>query len=165
MTKSFETPLPLDSLLRDTLPTYDTEDCFVRKISESSFNSPQDLLLKIVKAHPLWIQNLLLLRDLILQPLGLKTPFANLQTESTNFTFEIGNKFGEFELIALTPNSLVFSFEDGPLTAHICLSLSNHKSEASLSSRAVFHHRMGRVYFLAAKPFHKLVFKGLLNCL
>jgi len=165
MTKSVETPLPADSLLRDTLPSFDVEDCFVRTLSGRPFSSPKDLLLGIVKHHPLWIQNLLLFRDFILKPWGLKTPFAQLASGPSSYTFERGSKIGGFNLIAISDTSLVFSFEDKPLTAHICLSLSADKSQASLSSRVLFHNSMGKIYFLTAKPFHKFVFKELLNCI
>lgn len=85
-----------------------------------------------------------------------------------NFRCEPGEQLGLFRVIARTENEVVLGEDDKHLDFRVSLQLeksklNNIEKELTISTLVKFHNRMGRLYFIPVKPFHRFIVPSMLK--
>ncbi len=155
--------LPINSALNVSGLQYDFIDCF----SAIFLKNGKDLTIEDVGASfflctPTWIKLLLAIRNIIVKPFGLKTNtnIQNKQQLKGEFKFEPGDQYGIFKVYSRTQTELIAGANDKHLDFKVSLLLNKTTSGDNvliISTVVFFHNRLGKLYFLFVKPFHKLI--------
>lgn len=129
------------------MPSADFEDAFIRTLlSLSPSVTPADLIHRMREKVPpafYWGSRI---KNSLLIPFG----FSPVTLERFQWTdFDSNQRVGEFK--------------NTPFTAHIGVSIDHSKKTVTLASRVSFHTGLGKHYMALVKPFHKQIFKFLLN--
>ena len=113
---------------------------------------------------PVWIRGLLLVRDVAITPLGLKTT-AGLPSNTT-FRDEllVGDAVGFLCVRELSDDEIILGEED----AHLDFKISVHRTPSDpqmigLATWVRCKNRFGRVYLKTITPFHKRIVKSRLS--
>jgi len=156
-------PLPINSALNVSGQQYDFSDCF----SAIFLKDGKDVTIEDVGASfflstPTWIKLLLAIRNIIVRPFGLKTNtnIHNKQKLVGDFKFEPGEQYGIFKVYSRTQMELIVGQKDKHLDFKVSLLLNKTTlgdSVLIISTVVSFHNRLGKLYFLFVKPFHKLI--------
>lgn len=135
---------------------YSFADCFVIK-TDKSLSAEQAAKIAIEKG-PKWVKPLMMLRNLIVSPLGLKTNAPINQSQQA---------IGMFPIIYKSENKLVMGFDDKHLDFKIVVEVeSNNSTNFIYSSTYVqTHNLLGKAYLFAVKPFHKIIVASSLRLL
>jgi hypothetical protein len=109
----------------------------------------------MTRASP-WVDALLVLRNIIVAPFGLKDGKHNGSNSDI---------IGIFPVVSQTPNRLVAGFDDKHLDFRVVVDVSAAKPGRSVTATTLVmtHNLLGRVYLAIIMPFHKLVVKSMLR--
>ena len=107
------------------------------------------------------------LRDWIVKPFGLKSD-ENDKNFKQKFEASIRNS-GQFNLMSVpakSANETVMRLTDKHLTAE--LSVRNEKSNDNMLKISIitlvhYHNMLGKIYFFAIRPFHKIIVKTMIK--
>ncbi|RWN02877.1 MAG: DUF2867 domain-containing protein [Mesorhizobium sp.] len=105
--------------------------------------------------QPSWIKWLLVLRNGIVTPFGLKTGPERGS----------GAHIGFLPIVRQSTNSVVFGFDDWHLDFRVLLEVKERKSahhEISVSTAVKTHNLVGSSYLALVKPFHRIVVPAML---
>jgi hypothetical protein len=108
-------------------------------------------------AHaPRWVDALLVLRNAIVAPFGLKTSGQ----ESGAYRAIIGI----FPVVSETPERLVAGFNDKHLDFRVVLDIvtSGARQSVTATTLVLTHNWLGRIYLATIKPFHRIVVRAML---
>lgn len=118
---------------------------------------------------PRWERALLRLRDRLVGIFGLKTATTSTgqPTRPGTRQYGPGDKVGFFPVIARSATELVMAIDDKHLSFRVSLLASpirdSNLYSAYLTTAVQFHNLGGRIYFLAIKPFHRLIVRQCLK--
>ncbi|QPC86562.1 DUF2867 domain-containing protein [Mesorhizobium sp. NBSH29] len=110
----------------------------------------------MVRAFPAWTKPLLLLRNLVVLPLGLKG--ANRLPRR--------DMVGIFPVVSETPARFVGGFDDRHLDFRVIVDLSPagpERQRIKLTTMIRRHNIAGRVYLAAVMPFHRAIIRSALK--
>lgn len=143
---------------------------------KSNFTDPgneieiQQIVKLFFSSGPKWLDTLFALRNSIVKAFGLKVPDkrAEREIQLQNFRCEPGAQLGLFKVIACTENEVVLGEDDKHLDFRVSLLLEKNKLEdiekdLTISTLVKFHNRMGRLYFIPVKPFHRFIVPAMLK--
>jgi len=158
-----KTYLPLNSTLKNT--TYHYVDCYSGLYSDPENKiSITDIGKAFFTSSPRWINNLLKVRDKIVNYFGLKISKIDeneLLIKLHSFSFKSGEQIGLFKVIDKTDFELILGEDDKHLNFRISLLINNSsesfKKELILSTSVLYNNNFGKIYFYTIKPFHRII--------
>lgn len=169
--KIFQSELPKDSVLQIKGTTYDYQDAFQCAVNDKNDKlEPADVCNAFFSSAPKWVKRLFTLRNKIVGVLGLKTDGENNDNESVIRTLkcEPGDRIGLFKVFEKNQNEVIIGEDDKHLDFRVSLYLRQSVTipgvkDLTISTTVVFHNRLGRLYFVPVKPFHKLIVPTMLK--
>lgn len=139
------------TLLSQFLPA-DYSDTYEREISNKKEFSSEELFRLLFSGLPSWIDNLMKLRNILVTPLGLK-----------NDRFEAHLS----EMIRCrNEREIVWGMNDKHLCFYAsvwCTTKEGETQRIGITTFVKYNNRIGKIYFFAIKPFHKIIIKSLLK--
>lgn len=171
MTRVYRVALPENSLLRTGIqPDYsDSYQAVVQPASQSL--TPADLGKAFFAASPPWVDYLFSLRNKLVGLFGLKVPDTqNRQQQIARFTATPGEKAGLFRVFSGQVNELILGENDKHLDFRVSLLLEDRADQPfekvlTVTTTVYVHNRMGRLYFIPVKPFHRLIVPVMLKAM
>lgn len=119
---------------------------------------------------PGWTKFLFALRNKIVPIFGLKVPDEgkSLEEIAENFSFEPNENLGLFKVYGKTEKEVIMGEDDQHLNFRISLLKTADPAEKemkrlTISTTVEFNNRLGKLYFLPVKPFHKLIVAAMLK--
>ena len=122
-----------------------------------------EIYLALFAYHPRWFKQLLILRDWIVAPFGLRPSMAAEPVEIKP-AYAVGEKIARFILFGQSDTEIVTGGDD----KHLDFRVSVRKSTEDGTNRVVLttvvspHNIFGKAYLLAVLPFHRLGIRTLL---
>ena len=103
-----------------------------------------------------WIDSLLVLRNIIVAPFGLKGGPAKRDGADV---------IGIFPVVTETPKRLVAGFDDKHLDFRVVVDVSDAARGHAVTATTLVmtHNLLGRAYLATIMPFHKMVVKSMLR--
>ena len=124
-------------------------DAFTKEIKVSQAITPEMFLNMTFSKLPWWIACLLWLRNKIVSLFGLKT---------------------DGRLIDMTreqdENEIVLGMDDKHLTFYVslwCSPMLDKSQNLKITTVVKYNNRLGRIYFMIIRPFHKIIVKSMLH--
>jgi hypothetical protein len=111
---------------------------------------------RMMARAPRWVDMLLVLRNIIVAPFGLKTS-GEERTPRDNI--------GMFPVVSETPGRLVAGFNDRHLDFRVVVDVATEGARQSVTATTLVltHNRLGRTYLKVIMPFHRLVVRAMLR--
>lgn len=112
---------------------------------------------RMMARAPRWVDALLVLRNIIVAPFGLKT-----SGESRRAPRDI---IGIFPVVSETPARLVAGFNDKHLDFRVVVDVTTEDTRQSVTATTLVltHNWLGRTYLAIIMPFHRLVVRAMLR--
>lgn len=107
---------------------------------------------------PGWVRRLMVLRNAIVAPFGLKGAAEEVKTSET--------EIGGFPVVSATDERVVLGFDDRHLDFRIVIDvMADRPSGQTLSVMTLVQRNnlLGRLYLAAVMPFHKLIVRTMLS--
>ncbi len=169
MVKKHNRP-PSDSILFSNLDgTVDYLDSYSVTINNQDGLSVDELATRIFSSSPSWVKALMMLRDVIVKPLGLKTASEleghnELQAPHKNISYQSGDRLALFPVIQRSDKEIVMGENDKHLYFRVSVYVKDHDNPNPqtvyvTTTIVQFHNHLGKAYFIPVKPFHKAIVK------
>lgn len=107
----------------------------------------------MMEQRPRWVSGLLVLRNLAVTPFGLKRgPPAGAE------------RIGIFPVVSASPERVVLGFDDAHLDFRVVIEVAPGASGQRVTATTFVRtrNRLGRLYLVAVKPFHRAIVKAML---
>lgn len=141
----------VDPALMPLLPGADFSDAYSLTVSDPSIDAVTATR-RALASPPVWARPLMLLRDIIVLPLGLKTRFdPSLQQP---------RRIGIFPVISEAAERVVLGFDDRHLDFRVIVdAVPAGEGERRLTATTLVrtHGASGRLYLAAVTPFHRMI--------
>jgi Protein of unknown function (DUF2867) len=113
--------------------------------------------MRMMARAPRWVDALVVLRNIIVAPFGLKT-----SGEDRRVPREI---IGIFPVVSETPERLVAGFNDKHLDFRVVIDVATSGPKQSIIATTMVrtHNWLGRTYLAIIMPFHRLVVRAMLR--
>ncbi len=158
-------PLPRSALLADALPHRDYEDAFAVRLPQDDRRDVDAFARAFFANVPAWVKWLMLLRNAIVRPLGLKTGGMQRRRAAEAVPYEPGMRAGIFRVLGRTEHELLMGENDRHLDFRVSLLVRQHGGRrwCVCSTVVRFNGWLGRLYFLPVRYFHRLVVPAMLR--
>ena len=112
---------------------------------------------RMVGRQPQWAHALLVLRNILVTPFGLKKSGAR---ESAP-----GGMIGIFPVISETPERVVAGFNDSHLDFRVVVDVasSGARQNVTATTLVLTHNWLGRIYLAIILPFHRLILRAMIR--
>ena len=157
-------PLPRSALLADAFPHRDYEDAFAVRLPQNA--ADVDTFAWVFFANiPQWVTWLLLLRNAIVWPLGLKTGGPQRRHAAEPHRYEPGMRAGLFRVLGRTEHELLMGEDDRHLDFRVSFLMQQNGGHrwCVCSTVVRFNGWLGRLYFLPVRYAHRLVVPAMLR--
>ncbi len=117
-----------------------------------------EIYLALFAHHPPWFRRLLILRDRLVAPFGLRpSGAADAQPVEIKPAYAVGEKIARFKLFAQDNREIVTGGDDKHLDFRVSVRrLTEHGANRIVLSTVVSPHNLfGRAYLFAILPFHR----------
>jgi hypothetical protein len=140
--------------VKSALAGCDYSDAFEIPVAEEM--SALDVARAMVSRNG-WIETLLLLRNIIVAPLGLKAGKRDLPLGKV--------KIGIFPIISSSPERVVMGLDDRHLDFRLVVDVERQQAatRAVASTLIRRHNALGRIYLIAVLPFHRRIVPAMLE--
>ncbi|MCJ8056249.1 DUF2867 domain-containing protein [Shinella curvata] len=145
------------SLPHPLLPAADWADRFTLGLPVEHLTAREAARLAL-ENPPGWVRRLMVLRNAIVAPFGLKGAAEEVKTSET--------EIGGFPVVSATDERVVLGFDDRHLDFRIVIDvMADRLSGQTLSVMTLVHRNnlLGRLYLAAVMPFHKLIVRTMLS--
>lgn len=131
-------------------------DAYRLDVDDENLDARQAAIRMMARA-PRWVDVLLVLRNIIVAPFGLKT-----SAEDRRAPRDI---IGIFPVVSETPARLVAGFNDKHLDFRVVVDVTTlgQKQSVTATTLVLTHNWLGRTYLKIIKPFHRLVVRAMLR--
>lgn len=148
--------LPANTVLTRDAHRYGYHDSYVVALGPGAV-SVDDVVPAFFRAPPPWFDPLLRLRNRLVTVFGLKT--GSMEVGAIRPPFRVGQSIGLFRIVERTDDEIVFGEDDRHLDFRVSLLLerTSHGTNLAVSSVVRINNALGRFYFAAVKPFHRLL--------
>ena len=147
--------LPQSSALNKFIADKDFVDCYSAQIQHSE-QSIDDLARGAQFKMPKWAIPLLLLRNIIVKPLGLKTTFEGQQSRTG--TINPGEYVNFFHVAERHDNEVIMGGDDKHLDYRVSVFRDNKVPETLYVATWVHRNNwLGHAYLFFVLPFHKAI--------
>jgi uncharacterized protein DUF2867 len=112
---------------------------------------------RMVGRQPQWAHALLVLRNILVAPFGLKRSGA---TEPAP-----GGMIGIFPVISETPERVVAGFNDSHLDFRVIVDVASSGARQNVTATTLVktHNWLGRTYLAVILPFHRLILRAMMR--
>ena len=162
-------PVPARALAAAAFERPDYADAYRLWLPERHGGDVEALAAAFLSSPPAWVVALLALRDRIVARLGLKTLEARRLPQGAP-SFEPATTAGPWEVWGRARDEVVIGEDDRHLDFRLSLLVEKTTEEDGATAKSLvattvvrFHGRLGRVYFLVVKPFHRLIVPAVLR--
>jgi hypothetical protein len=130
-------------------------DAYRLEIEGENFDARQAAMRMMARA-PRWVDALLVLRNIIVAPFGLKTSGGERGPRDI---------IGIFPVVSETPERLVAGFNDKHLDFRVVVDVATAGQRQSVTATTLVltHNWLGRTYLRIIMPFHRLVVRAMLR--
>ena len=145
-----------DTAMKGLLPGAQFGDSFRVAVNDDTLDARQAAERMFLRL-PGWIDGLMKLRNLVVAPLGLKTP--------TPTKTIVADSIGPFPVISDTPQRLVAGFDDKHLDFRVIVDVTGHvpSGQVTATTLVMTHNLLGRVYLAIIMPFHRIIVPAMLR--
>lgn len=141
----------VDPALIALLPGADFSDAYSLTIADPSIDAVTAAK-RALASPPVWAKPLMLLRDIIVLPLGLKTRFdPSLQQP---------RRIGIFPVVSESPERVILGFDDRHLDFRVIVdAIDDGEGGRRLTATTLVRTNglSGRLYLAAVTPFHRMI--------
>jgi Protein of unknown function (DUF2867) len=111
---------------------------------------------KMLARGPRWIETLMMLRNRLVAPFGLKTSVPTVAGSDT---------VGIFPIVSETPDRLVAGFNDKHLDFRVVVDVaaSGSGQHVTATTLVLTHNLLGRTYLAIIQPFHRVIVRAMLR--
>lgn len=129
-------------------------DAYRLEVDGENLDARQAAMRMMARA-PRWVDALLVLRNIIVAPFGLKTSGAERTARDI---------IGIFPVVSETPERLVAGFNDKHLDFRVVVDVATtgKKQSVTATTLVLTHNWLGRTYLKIIMPFHRLVVRAML---
>lgn len=119
--------------------------------------------LALMAGMPGWIDNLMVLRNRLVQAFGLKDlgRLTRIDKQRDSASYQPGERIGIFTLISNTPDEVLLVDRDKHLDVYLSLLLkpatADTRGVIAVSTVVHTHNLLGRLYMLPVAPFHRFI--------
>jgi hypothetical protein len=112
---------------------------------------------RMITRQPRWAEALLTLRNILVQPFGLKTSGASGTAPR--------EMIGIFPIMSETPDRLVAGFNDSHLDFRVVVDVATagDRQQVTATTLVLTHNWLGRSYLALILPFHRLIVRAMLR--
>ena len=112
---------------------------------------------RMVGHQPRWAHALLVLRNVLVAPFGLKRSGAREPAP--------GGMIGIFPVVSETPERLVAGFDDSHLDFRVVVDVASSGTRQNVTATTLVktHNRLGRTYLAIILPFHRLILRAMMR--
>lgn len=145
-----------DADARILLPGAQFADAFRIAVSDDTLTARQAAE-RMFERQPRWIGGLMRLRNLIVAPLGLKTPSHGKALAA--------DSIGLFPVISETPGRIVAGFDDKHLDFRVIVEVTGTapRRDVTATTLVMTHNLLGRVYLATIMPFHRIIVPAMMR--
>ncbi len=159
--------IPKNSIINKSIKKLDYYDSYEITLLNKENYSIDYLTVRLFTSIPKWISVLLSIRDVIVEPFGLKTGKVNsADVPDKNVKYDAGSKIVLFTVLTRNENEIVFSEDDKHLYFRTSV-LKENRDDGSqkihLTTIVIYHNVFGKIYFFFVKPFHRLIMRTMLK--
>jgi len=131
-------------------------DAYRLDVDDENLDARQAAMRMMARA-PRWVDVLLVLRNIMVAPFGLKT-----SAEDRRAPRDI---IGIFPVVSVTPERLVAGFNDKHLDFRVVVDVATfgQKQSVTATTLVLTHNWLGRTYLKIITPFHRLVVRAMLQ--
>lgn len=148
--------LKADAGMKGLLPGAQFADAFRVAVNDDTLTARQAAERMFLRL-PRWIDGLMKLRNLVVAPLGLKTP--------THTKTIVADSIGPFPVISDTPQRLVAGFNDKHLDFRVIVDVTGSVPDRQVTATTLVmtHNLLGRIYLATIMPFHRIIVPAMLR--
>jgi len=145
-----------DTGMKELLPGAQFGDSFRVAVNDDTLDARQAAERMFLRG-PGWITALMKLRNLVVSPLGLKTP--------THRKTIGADSIGPFPVISATPQRLVAGFDDKHLDFRVIVDVTRNgpSRQVTATTLVMTHNLLGRIYLATIMPFHRIIVPAMLR--
>jgi len=142
--------------IRKLLPGAQFADAF-RIASDNPTLNARQAAERMLSRQPRWIEALMVLRNAVVAPLGLKTP--------SHVKPIAADSIGAFPVISETPGRIVAGFDDRHLDFRVIVDVSGTMPDRHVIATTLVqtHNLLGRMYLATIMPFHRVIVPAMLR--
>ena len=131
-------------------------DAYRLDVDDESLDARQAAMLMMARV-PRWVDVLLVLRNIIVAPFGLKTSGEDRRAPR--------DIIGIFPVVSETPERLVAGFNDKHLDFRVVVDVATfgQKQSVTATTLVLTHNWLGRTYLKIIMPFHRMVVRAMLQ--
>jgi len=151
----FEAPPPSSALA--LLPGATFADAFAINVADPALDAETAARRSLGGTPPRWIAALLVMRDVLVCPFGLKTREMAGATKADRIDF--------FPCLSRSPERVILGLDDTHLDFRIAIDASPSGAgmqRITLTTVVRPHNLLGRIYLAIVMPFHKLIAPAML---
>ncbi|HXW73054.1 MAG TPA: DUF2867 domain-containing protein [Methylocella sp.] len=164
MTQVAETAVPVESLLQPSLASADFYDAYAAPLQEAGL-TPTEIFLRVSRATPRWIAQLMALRNRLVRLVGLKDVGAmGGATGKLAADYRVGDRLGIFSIFETTDKELVLGIDDHHLDVRVSVLKAPAESARSyvVSTVVHIHNRLGRLYMAPVGFIHPFIVRAMM---
>ncbi|MFZ2853595.1 MAG: DUF2867 domain-containing protein [Rhodocyclaceae bacterium] len=154
------TAAPPSSRIRRELQEADFHDAY-EIVFPHRGRSALDIYLTVAARMPAWVDFLMAARNRAVSLLGLKNlgHLGDLDLARDVSAYRVGDRIGIFSLLSISDDEVVLGDSDRHLDVKVsfCKLASDNRESIVATTVVHIHNRLGRVYMLLVKPFHRLI--------
>jgi Protein of unknown function (DUF2867) len=161
MAISDDTQIPASSRIAQLAKTAYFSDCYQAPLNHCKTLS--EAYQAIFGYPPVWMRNLMRLRNIIAKKLGLKSfnneEISEIELSVFRLPYQVGRRAGIFLVQEIEPHELILGVDDRHLNFKISIFIHETKGYrvVSVSTVVVIHNLLGRIYMILIKPFHRFI--------
>lgn len=144
------------------VPGADFIDCHHVQVRDTERTALRHFL-TLMAATPRWLDNLMSLRNTLVQTVGLKDlgTLAQVDLSRPDEDYQPGTRVGIFTLLANAPDEVLVADQDKHLDVFLALTRLPLAADGTrtvvLSTVVRTHNWLGKVYMLPVAPFHRRI--------
>jgi len=143
------------SLLFEESKKCDYIDTFSVSLKRSNIDS-QELITAFFYSSPKWVDKLFVLRNKLVDVIGLKSEMANIAQLNPPYTKN--QQLGAFKIYEITEDEVVLGEDDKHLNFRVSLIIERGtKNRLVLSAIVKTNNLIGKIYFFIIKRFHQII--------
>ncbi len=154
-------PVPEDGLAAGTFRGVDYADAYAVDLPPDV--SARAFAEAVFASSPRWVAGLMALRNIIVRPLGLVATRSALEDAAARNGS--GARIGIFPVLAEAADEVVLGLDDRHLDFRLSVRVLDNGYErlGVVTTLVQFHGALGRAYFVAARPAHRLIVPTMLR--
>ena len=131
-------------------------DAYRLDVDDENLDARRAAMLMMARA-PRWVDVLVVLRNIIVAPFGLKTSGEDRRAPR--------DIIGIFPVVSETPERLVAGFNDKHLDFRVVVDVATSGQRQSITATTLVltHNWLGRTYLKIIMPFHRMVVRAMLQ--